>query len=54
MAKSIGIHMDEESACGFEHYMNDRLAETICRKLHDPAECLHGRKIPLGRELRKR
>ena len=53
MKKSIGIHMDEESACGFEHHMSDELTEAICRKLHHPTECLHGRKIPLGRDCEK-
>ena len=50
MKKSIGIPIDEESACGFEHHMSEELAEAICKKLGHPKECLHGRKIPAGRD----
>jgi DtxR family Mn-dependent transcriptional regulator len=53
MKKSVGISVDEESACGFEHHMSDELADAICKKLHHPTKCLHGQEIPSGRNCPK-
>ncbi len=50
MERSMGIAMDERSACGFEHHMSEELAEAICKKLHHPTECLHGKRIPAGKD----
>ncbi len=50
MKDSMGIPLDEKSACGFEHHMSEELADTICRKLGHPTECLHRQKIPTGRD----
>jgi DtxR family Mn-dependent transcriptional regulator len=50
MKESIGVPVDEESACGFEHHMSEELADAICKKLGHPTECLHGQKIPTGKD----
>jgi DtxR family Mn-dependent transcriptional regulator len=50
MERSIGVPMDEKSACGFEHHMSDGMAQAICKKLGHPTECLHGQKIPTGKD----
>jgi DtxR family Mn-dependent transcriptional regulator len=38
----------EESACRFEHFLDDDVEEAICTLLGHPAYCPHGRKIPKG------
>ncbi len=54
MERSIGVNVDEESVCGFEHHMSEELADAICRKLDHPTECLHGKKIPVGKDCTRR
>jgi len=38
----------EEAACEFEHIIDDRITESICRLLGHPRTCPHGAAIPEG------
>jgi len=35
-----------EQACKMEHALTDEAERNLCRMMHHPAECPHGRKIP--------
>ena len=35
-----------EQACKLEHALTDEAEKNLCRMMHHPAECPHGRKIP--------
>jgi DtxR family Mn-dependent transcriptional regulator len=39
----------EESACLFEHFLNEEVEEAICTLLGHPSVCPHGRPIPRGK-----
>lgn len=38
----------EPTACAFEHVLSEEVTESICRYLHHPATCPHGKPIPRG------
>ncbi len=46
----VGVPKDEveAAACGFEHYLDAKLASRVCRLLGHPRKCPHSRAIPKG------
>lgn len=44
----MGEKKIEESACRFEHFLDDEVEEAICTLLGHPTVCPHGREIPKG------
>lgn len=47
----VGIKLGEveRPACGIEHYLSQKVANTICTYLGHPHQCPHGDPIPKGK-----
>ena len=48
MKNVLHLEIEEEAACGFEHYITKEFADKICTAMDHPRFCPHGKKIPHG------
>lgn len=49
----VDLKETEESACEFEHILNEQVVNRVCTFLGHPPKCPHGRAIPQGACCRK-
>ena len=49
MQDALGIRVDDRVACHLEHRLTKEFVDALCRMLHHPRSCPHGKPIPLGR-----
>jgi len=49
MKKTLKININEETACGMEHHMDEDFMDALCTLMNHPKKCPHGKPIPKGR-----
>jgi len=49
MKETLKTDIQEETACGMEHHMDEEFTDALCTLLNHPKKCPHGNAIPRGK-----